>query len=86
MELVQDRFSHRPPVSSACAGREPVALSRRAVGAATVQERRRYGPPQTPFERVRACPDVDAGQVAELTRLRDTQDPFVLAARIVVEE
>lgn len=46
------------------------------------QLRRQYDAPQTPFDRVRACPDADAAKVAELTRLRETRDPFVLAARI----
>ena len=44
--------------------------------------RRQYDPPQTPFERVRACPEADAAKVAELGRLRETLDPFALAARI----
>lgn len=44
--------------------------------------RRQYGPPQTPFERVRASGDVDAAKLVELTRLRDATDPFALAARI----
>src|SRR5438034_4127639 len=43
---------------------------------------RQYDPPQTPFERVRACPEADAAKVAELGRLRETLDPFALAARI----
>lgn len=44
--------------------------------------RRRYGPAQTPFERVLACPQADPAKVATLTRQRDTIDPFALAARI----
>jgi hypothetical protein len=44
--------------------------------------RRQYGPPQTPFERVRACPEADPAQVAELVQIRATCDPFALAARI----
>ncbi|MBI3263725.1 MAG: DDE-type integrase/transposase/recombinase [Acidobacteria bacterium] len=44
--------------------------------------RRQYAAPQTPFERVRACPDIDVAKVAELTRLRETLDPFTLATRI----
>jgi len=44
--------------------------------------RRVYGPPQTPLERVRACPTADRGKVAALTRLHATLDPFALAARI----
>jgi hypothetical protein len=44
--------------------------------------RRRYGPAQTPFERVLACPHADPAKVATLTRPRDTIDPFALAARI----
>ena len=46
------------------------------------QLRRQYGAPQTPFERVRACPDADPAKVAELARIHATLDPFVLAARI----
>lgn len=44
--------------------------------------RRRYDAPQTPLDRVRACPDADAAAVAALVRLRDRLDPFELAARI----
>jgi hypothetical protein len=44
--------------------------------------RRVYGPPQTPWERVRACPTADPVKVAALTRLHATLDPFVLAGRI----
>lgn len=44
--------------------------------------RRQYDAPQTPFERVRACPEADPVKGAELTRLRKTLDPFALAARI----
>lgn len=44
--------------------------------------RRQYGPPQTPFDRVRACPDADPAKVAQLARIYATGDPFTLAARI----
>ena len=44
--------------------------------------RRQYDRPQTPFESVRACRDVDATKVVELARLCDTLDPFALAERI----
>src|SRR5438552_4193704 len=44
--------------------------------------RRQYGPAQTPFERVRACPEADPAKVATLARIHATLDPFVLAARI----
>lgn len=44
--------------------------------------RREYGPAQTPFERVRACPDADPVKVAAFARLHATLDPFELAARI----
>ena len=37
--------------------------------------RRQYAAPQTPFERVRACPEADPVKVAELTRLRKRLDP-----------
>ncbi len=43
---------------------------------------RRYDRPQTPLERVQACPTADAVQVARLVALRDRLDPFVLAQRI----
>lgn len=49
------------------------------VGART---RRRYDAPQTPLDRVRACPAADRGKVAALVALRARLDPFVLAARI----
>ena len=44
--------------------------------------RRVYSPPQTPLDRVRACPTADPAKVAALTRLHATLDPFALAARI----
>jgi len=44
--------------------------------------RRQYDAAQTPFARVRACPEADPVQVAALTRLSETLDPFALAARI----
>ena len=44
--------------------------------------RRYYDAPQTPLERVRACPQAHAAKVAALLRQRDRLDPFVLAARI----
>jgi len=46
--------------------------------------RRRYQTPQTPFQRLRACasPSLDHPRVAELQRLRDTLDPFVLSQLI----
>ena len=44
--------------------------------------RRSYDRPQTPLERVRACPDADQAKVAALVRLQGTLDPFALAARI----
>jgi hypothetical protein len=53
--------------------------SKERVGA---RLRRRYGPPQTPLERVQACPHADAAKVAALVALRARLDPFALAARI----
>jgi hypothetical protein len=44
--------------------------------------RRRYGPPQTPLDRVQACPRADRAKVQALIALRTRLDPFVLAARI----
>ena len=43
---------------------------------------RHYDAPQTPLERVRACPQADPAKVAALVRQRDRLDPFALAARI----
>lgn len=43
---------------------------------------RRYAPPQTPFERVRACPEADPAKMAVLQRMWETTDPFVLSRRI----
>ncbi|MEW6544666.1 MAG: hypothetical protein AB1411_13800 [Nitrospirota bacterium] len=43
---------------------------------------RRYDRPQTPFERVRACPEADPAKVAALQRVLETTDPFVLSQRI----
>ena len=53
--------------------------SKERVGA---RLRRRYGPPQTPFDRVRAWPQADRVKIAALVALRDRLDPFALAARI----
>ncbi len=44
--------------------------------------RRVYDRPQTPFERVLACPEADPGQVAQLQALREQLDPFALAQAI----
>jgi hypothetical protein len=44
--------------------------------------RRVYDRPQTPFERVQACPAADPGKVAQLTALRAQLDPFALAEAI----
>jgi hypothetical protein len=43
---------------------------------------RRYDRPQTPFERVKACAEVDARKVAPLERVRESTDPFALSQRI----
>ena len=44
--------------------------------------RRRYDAPQTPLERVQACPDADPAAVARLLALRTRLDPFALAATV----
>ncbi len=44
--------------------------------------RRVYDQPQTPFERVCACPEADPAKVAHLAALRAQLDPFALAAAI----
>ena len=44
--------------------------------------RRRYDAPQTPLERVRACPTADPVKVRALVALHGQLDPFVLRARI----
>jgi hypothetical protein len=44
--------------------------------------RRVYDRPQTPLERVRACPEADPGKVAQLQALREQLDPFALAQAI----
>jgi hypothetical protein len=45
--------------------------------------RRRYGPPLTPLQRLRAGKAIRSnGQLEGLQRLRDTLDPFVLAQQI----
>lgn len=43
---------------------------------------RRYDAPQTPFERVQACPEADPQHVAALERVVATTDPFALSQRI----
>jgi transposase InsO family protein len=43
---------------------------------------RRYDKPQTPLERVAACPQADPLKLAELQRLRDATDPFALAKTV----
>ena len=54
-------------------------LAKERVGA---RVRRRYDAPQTPLERVLACPDIRPEVAAELRRQRDGLDPFVLARAI----
>lgn len=44
--------------------------------------RRVYDRPQTPFDRVLACPEADPGKVAALRALRPQLDPFALAEAI----
>ena len=44
--------------------------------------KRRYDKPQTPLERVAACPQADPLKLAELQKLRDASDPFALAKTI----
>jgi len=44
--------------------------------------RRQYHAPQTPLDRLRACPTADAKTVAALTALRARLDPFELSATI----
>ncbi len=44
--------------------------------------RRVYDRPQTPFERVLACPEADPRKVAQLQALRQQLDPFALAEAI----
>jgi hypothetical protein len=44
--------------------------------------KRVYDVPQTPLDRLRACPGVEKVKVAALLRLRQTTDPFLLAKAI----
>lgn len=44
--------------------------------------RRVYEAPQTPFERVRACPQADGEQLARLEETRKRLDPFQLGKAI----
>ena len=44
--------------------------------------RRRYDAPQTPFERLKRCPNADPKAVADLEARRRRLDPFVLAETI----
>ncbi len=44
--------------------------------------RRVYDRPQTPLERVLACPEADPVKVAQLQALREQLDPFALAEAI----
>jgi hypothetical protein len=48
---------------------------------------RRYQAPQTPFQRVAACPNsvLHPQRVAELQCLRDTLDPFALSHTIQIK-
>lgn len=43
---------------------------------------RRYDAPQTPLDRVAACPEADPAKVTALLRQRERLDPFALAATI----
>jgi hypothetical protein len=44
--------------------------------------KRQYDKPQTPLERLRACPQADPAKLKELIKLRDAIDPFALAKTI----
>jgi hypothetical protein len=44
--------------------------------------KRRYDKPQTPLQRVAACPQADPLKISELKKLRDATDPFALAKTI----
>ena len=44
--------------------------------------RRRYDQPQTPLDRVLACPEADPDEVARLKLLRDRLNPFELSQRV----
>jgi len=44
--------------------------------------KRLYDKPQTPLERVSACPKADPAKIAQLKKLRDCTDPFELAKTI----
>jgi hypothetical protein len=57
-----------------------VKLVRKARGGSRV--RRVYDRPQTPVERVRACPEADPVKVAHVQALRERLDPFALPAAI----
>jgi hypothetical protein len=60
-----------------------VKLQRKVrVGSRT---RRYYDRPQTPLERVLACPEADKDKCAKLKLLRDRLDPFELSGRIDVQ-
>ena len=54
-------------------------LAKVRVGA---RVRRRYDVPQTPLERVLACPDIRPEFAAQLRRQRDELDPFELASAV----
>jgi hypothetical protein len=44
--------------------------------------KRVYGSPQTPFQRLRSCPQADPAQIASLEKLLATLDPFALSQTI----
>ncbi len=46
------------------------------------RKRRQYDQPATPFERLKACPQVDPQQIARLEKLLAGLDPFTLKATI----
>jgi transposase InsO family protein len=54
-------------------------VTKERVGA---RVRRRYDRPQSPLDRVRACPEADPATVQALVALRAQLDPFQLAQRI----
>jgi hypothetical protein len=58
--------------------------SMKLIGKARVGSKlkRRYDKPQTPLERVAACPQADPLKITELKKLRDASDPFALAKTI----
>jgi len=77
--LLNDLYRHELPRMMNLFQPSVKLLRKQRVGS---RLQRVYDAPQTPLDRLRACPEADRAAVERLLRLRATTDPFVLAQTI----